>query len=432
MINQKEGVLMRINYLVDEAGITNLNGVLDLDNRKLILDYPSKINDSTIFTKIFKSDYKLIGKNNMIDFSVQTLDGDIYHLNNIAVSYNLDSHGLRNFRFSKFDYALSNSLISVEHLNLKSYCARHIIGMKTTTIIGHRPFNLKYENFEIEISRSKLNDQFGSSQSNILNINITSSDDKLDTYENFLDTYHLILDALTIILGNTPVYLETELSSKISTHKLHRDLIDKYKNKTEKHDKPITMLTSVTLSSILLENLSKFKESRLTLFNVFITHLNCLSYVELSLSGLLQTVEGLYKNTSMIEKHFKKKNYEIFKHLFECNTTKNLLNFDDRIETFVAATTNGICKMEPRHQFIQYMLDIRNFFTHYTEEKNSKLEGRTYLYIFYKVSLAIRILILEEFSGVVDLDTIQKTLFEIDKYAPDNGLHYDKGTIINC
>ena len=182
-------------------------------------------------------------------------------------------------------------------------------------------------------------------------------------------------------------------------------------------------ITEETINIETLKRLEELSKTKPKLITAYITQLNCLSYVELSLSGLLQTVEGLYKNTSLINEYGKKRNMGIYQHVYERNSTNLILNKDDRITTVVE--TNNKEKIEVS-QFVRYMVDIRNFYTHYNEKNNSKLVGETYLYIFLKVSIASRIVLFEEILGRTDIRLIEHSVRNIDLYAPYKGLRYDQ------
>lgn len=259
---------MRLKDLVTKDGCFPIEGSVNFESRKISLDYPSEINDHTIFSKLFNSDFAFLQTNPSVNIAITISDNTKYFLNNLAVSFTFTGSKIKNFRFSKFDYAISNSINSLDNQTFTSYIARHTFHSHSAALISHLPLSFDFESYTIEIKRSQRKDLYGRVLPPFLTITICS---KGDTYENLLDVYQLVLDTLTIILGKTPVYIDTVLTSEFGTHEIHRDLIEKYNNKELSFDYAISKLNQENFNAELLSNINSFKKTRLTL-SMFLLH----------------------------------------------------------------------------------------------------------------------------------------------------------------
>lgn len=270
--------------------------------------------------------------------------------------------------------------------------------------------NFKYDSYKsVNVSITKTDDKF------YIDLNVESK--KLVSFKTLSDILYSILELYFLMLGDIPNLESIILFDDTAKFNLYWELVDKYQQRKNINSKNeiIGNVDENIINSFLIKKFINFRKDSKILFDMLMINMNSNSYLEIRNSSLLQLLEGLYKTIAPIRKdEFR----TILNFYFKKNrSTKYILSKRDKRMINYGNGTEYI--------FIAKAVGHRNYLSHLdvNTKRNVFFEIENN-YVYWKLSLCVRLYIIDYLGIKVDKKIVKKLLASVDKWATTQHLRY--------
>lgn len=398
--------MLDINRIsIDSTNFFEVDGEFDKENRKIKFNisfeqlkniFGITVND------IFCSSDKIMKKTKNI--YILCSDGKYYSCLGCIFSV----HTQREVVFSSVavNFIFENALtyqtdIKTKKVTFKSYYIGHSIH---SAYIKSYTFNYNYrkkiiiktytdENFHIDISVEAKNECW---------------------YSDLKGIIYTIIEIMMLIFGDIPIISEVNIGEEQEV-KAYFEIVDKYKApKRKSNGKEIVgCITEKTLNKDIIKKFENFRKNTKIIYDLYMTTINSEGYKEIKNCNLVQIMEGLYKTLGMPNMDLR----DILIYYFNnSKSSKKLLTRKDKRKV-----------KDPNNTpiFIYKANNHRNYLSHLNLKQNKnvfyQLEN---IYAYWKLTMCIRLYILEYLSVSYETEKIPKYIKEIDDWAKNNKLRF--------
>ncbi len=398
--------MLEINKIsIDSTNFFEVEGTLDIKNKNVIIDISFEQ-----LNKIFGIDVKelLFGSDKVIDKTknIYVLDksGKKYSCIGCIFSYNAKERIV--LSSVAIDLILENTFsdsidMMTKRITFKTYYLGHSI--HSAYIKG---YDFKY-NSNNKVIINKYTDEN-------IHIDITVENKRMTNYFRMSEIVYSIIEFIKLIFGDIPYIDEIIIETDGEVIKPHFTIVDKYmtKNKKRNGKEIVGCITPEVLNRKTLKAFQKFRKDTKIIYDLFMINTNENGYKEMQNCNLVQIMEGFYN--TLIKPDEKLRN--IIEYYFSNKTSRKLLTKRDK---------RRIKTKENTQIFIYKAVNHRHYLSHLnvTENKNVfyKLEN---IYAYWKISMCIRIFILEYLKINYDKKRIPMYTKEIEDWARKNKLRF--------
>ena len=390
---------------IDMINFFEVEGTIDIQNKNLIINISfeqvNEIFELDIKELIFYSD-KLIDKTKNIYVLDKT--GKKYSCIGCIFSYKLKEYVILSSVSTNLilENIFTNNIdIVTKKVTFKTYYVGHSIH---SAYIKKYSFNYNVNN---KITINKYEDEN-------FHIDISIENKHMTKYYKMSKILYNILEYIKLIFGDIPLINEIIIETEQGIVKPHFTTADKYmrNNKKSNGREIIGFINPDVLNKQNLKKFEKFREDTKIIYDLFMINTNGYGYKEMQNCNLIQIMEGLYR--SLINKN----GYlgDIIKYFFSNPTSKKLLTRRDK---------RRIKNENNTPIFIYKAINHRNYLSHLNLKQNKnvfyKLEN---IYAYWKISMCIRIFILEYLKINYDYKKIPLYTKEIEDWAKKNKLRF--------
>lgn len=301
-----------------------------------------------------------------------------------------------------FENALTNQPnIKTKKVTFKSYYIGHSIH---SAYIKSYTFNYNY-NKKVIIKTYTDEDFY---------IDISVETKKECWYSDLKGIIYTIIEIMMLIFGDIPIISEVNIGEEQEV-KAYFEIVDKYKapNKKSNGKEIVGCITEKTLNKDIIKKFENFRKNTKIIYDVYMTTINSEGYKEIKNCNLIQIMEGLYKTLGMPNMDLR----DILIYYFNnSKSSKKLLTRKDKRKV-----------KDPNNTpiFIYKANNHRNYLSHLNLKQNKnvfyKLEN---IYAYWKLTMCIRLYILEYLSVSYETEKILKYIKEIDDWAKNNKLRF--------
>lgn len=301
-----------------------------------------------------------------------------------------------------FENTITNKTdIKTKKVTFKSYYIGHSIH---SAYIKSYSFNYNYrkkviiktytdENFHIDISIESKNECW---------------------YSELKDIIYTIFEIIMLIFGDIPIISDVSIGEEQEI-KAYFEMVDKYKapKKRSNGKEIVGCITEKTLNKDIIKKFERFRSDTKIIFDLYMTTINSEGYKEIKNCNLVQIMEGLYKTLGMPKMELR----DILIYYFNnSKSSKKILTRKDKRKV-----------KDPNNTpiFIYKANNHRNYLSHLNLKQNKnvfyKLEN---IYAYWKLTMCIRLYILEYLSISYEDEKIPKYVKEVDDWAKKNKLRF--------
>ena len=245
-------------------------------------------------------------------------------------------------------------------------------------------------------------------------IDISVENKNITNYSRMSEIVYSVIEFIKLIFGDIPYIDEIIIETEKEVVKPYFTMVDKYmtKNKKRNGKEIIGGITPEVLNKENLKSFQKFRKDTQIIYDLFMINTNENGYKEIQNCNLIQIMEGFY--STLIKQDEKLRN--IIEYYFSNKTARKLLSKRDK---------RRIKTKENTQIFVYKAVNHRHYLSHLnvTENKNVfyKLEN---IYAYWKISMCIRIFILEYLKINYDNKKVPMYTKEIEDWARKNKLRF--------
>ena len=392
-------------FSIDMINFFEIEGTLDKKNRNVII----KISFEQL-NEIFGIDMKelLFESNKIIDKTrnIYVLDksGKKYSCIRCIFSYNVKKNVV--LSSVAIDLILENIFAnSIDIMTKKITFKTHYLGhsIHSAYIKGYS-FHYNSNN---KVTISKYTDEN-------LHIDISIENKNITNFCQMSEVAYSIIEFIKLVFGDIPYIDEIVIETEKELVKPYFTIVEKYmtSNKKRSGKEIIGCITPEVLNKKTLKAFEKFRKDTKIIYDLFMINTNENGYKEIQNCNLIQIMEGFYK--TLINPNETLRN--IIEYYFGSKTSKKLLTRRD---------TRCIKTNENTRIFIYKALNHRNYLSHLNLTKNKnvfyKMEN---IYAYWKISMCIRIFILDYLRIGYEYKRILIYTKEIEDWAKKNKLRF--------
>lgn len=398
--------MLDINRIsIDSTNFFEVDGKFDKENRKILFNFSFEqlktIFDINIQDILFMNDAVMKKTKNIY---ILCSDGKYYsclecvfyiHIQHKIVFSSIAVNFI-------FENALTNQTdIKTKKVTVKSYYIGHSIH---SAYIKSYTFNYNYrkkviiktytdENFHIDISVEAKNECW---------------------YSELNDIIYTVIEIMMLIFGDIPIIGETNIGEEQEV-KAYFEIADKYKAPKKRNNgkEIVGSITEKTLNKDIIKKFENFRKNTKIIYDLYMTTINSEGYKEIKNCNLVQIMEGLYKTLGMPKMDLR----DILIYYFNnSKSSKKLLTRKDKRKV-----------KDPNNTpiFIYKANNHRNYLSHLNLKQNKnvfyQLEN---IYAYWKLTMCIRLYILEYLSVSYEAEKISRYVKEIDDWAKKNKLRF--------
>ena len=401
-INIKKLRINKIDFL-------KINGNIDLKSRKLKFD----ISFEDLLVKLnVPIKYLFINPDRIYEITKNTFvideNGKTYSCINCIFSIFIQNNNIR-FNSVSIDLIMENVLSELDDIKVNSikFKTFYLNGLYYSRYIKSFEFlyNMK-KNISISTYNANEDKKF------YIDFVITSEVDS--NYNKLSNILYTILEIFMLIIGDIPTIKNIVINDNIN---LYFDLVSKYKPKKMKSygNKIVGTISQITINKNNLNKFLRFRKETKIIYDLFMNTLNSDEYIEIKNCNLVQIMEGMYK--TLINSNVQL--YSILNNCFNYSkASKKILSRRDKRKISV---NNKI----DTPIFLYKAKNHRNYLSHLNvlEEKNVfyNLENP---YAFWKLSLCIRLFILEYLRIDYNINNVIKCVIDINDWAVQRKIRF--------
>lgn len=217
-----------------------------------------------------------------------------------------------------------------------------------------------------------------------------------------------------LIFGDIPIISEVNIGEEQEV-KAYFEIVDKYKAPKKKSNgkEIVGCITEKTLNKDIIKKFEDFRKNTKIIYDIYMTTINSEGYREIKNCNLVQIMEGLYKTLGMPNMDLR----DILIYYFNnSKSSKKLLTRKDKRKV-----------KDPNNTpiFIYKANNHRNYLSHLNLKQNKnvfyQLEN---IYAYWKLTMCIRLYILEYLGVSYETEKISKYIKEVDDWAKNNKLRF--------
>lgn len=390
---------------IDMTNFFEATGTLDIENRKITFNitFEQLKNILDIAThEIFLMTDRTIEKMKKI----YILGNDGKHYSCLGCVFSISFKDNVNFSSVAVDFIFENTLtsqtdIKTKKVTFKSYYIGHSIH---SAYINSYSFNYNY--------RKKIVINTYTDENFHIDISVES---KIECwYSELSDIIYSVFEMIMLIFGDMPIISNIDIGENQEI-KTYFGLVDKYKAPYIKSlgKEILGCITQETLNKDIIKRFEKFRKDTNIIYDIYMTNINSDGYKEIKNCNLVQIMEGLYKTLGNPKKELR----DILIYYFNYSkSSKKLLTRRDKRKA-----------KDPNNTpiFIYKANNHRNFLSHLNLKQNKnvfyQLEN---IYAYWKLSMCIRLFILEYLNIKYDSQIISKYIEEVDNWAQKHKLRF--------
>lgn len=284
-----------------------------------------------------------------------------------------------------------------------------------TYFIGHSIHAAYIQSYEFKYSRN-YNIKIDKHTNDNFHIDISIESKSPSEYKKMSGVLYHIVEMIKLIFGDIPKINEIVMEYGEENVRLYLGLADKYKFSNKKINGG-NILGCITIDSINKDTIKKFERFRKDtgiIYDLFMINTASNGYKEIQNCNLIQIMEGLYKTINKISNNtIKLKN--ILPMYFKSKNSNKILSKRDKRK--VKNNNTGI--------FIYKAVNHRNYLSHLNLNSiKSFFYKDENIYAYWKLSMALRIFMLEYLSIEVESEKVLNDIEDIEKWAKKNKLRF--------
>ena len=398
--------MLDINKIsIDSTNFFEVNGEFDKENKKISFNISfeqlKNIFDIDMEEILFTNDGAMEKTKNIY---ILCSDGKYYSCLKCIFSVHIQ----REVAFSSiavnfiFENTLTNKTdIKTKKVTFKSYYIGHSIH---SAFIKSYSFDYNYkkkviiktytdENFYIDISVESKNECW---------------------YSELKDIIYTIIEIVMLIFGDIPIISDVNIGEEQEI-KAYFEIVDKYKapKKRSNGKEIVGCIKEQTLNKDIIKRFKHFRNDTKIIYDLYMTTINSEGYKEIKNCNLVQIMEGLYKTLGMPKMELR----DILIYYFNnSKSSKKILTKKDKRKVKDSNNTPI---------FIYKANNHRNYLSHLNLKQNKNVfYNLENVYAYWKLTMCIRIYILEYLGISYETDKIPKYVKEVDDWAKKNKLRF--------
>lgn len=406
---------------IDKINFFDIDGVLELKSRKLKFQFPVEFlvyldgmkKESNIETNIMENFLKNVFNINNLLKTVYIIDENDIKYSCINCKYSYKVSSVIKVCSISIDYIIENAFMQLENIKINQLLFK-MYYLKSSI----HYFDIEKYSFDYTKTKKIFIEPYVDNKYKNLNINLKIETKINIKYRELSKILYTILELFSLLLGETPTIKQILLNDDII---LYLDIVVKYKPYEVKGlDKfVIGNVTINTINKDIINKFLKFRKETKIIYDLFLINLNSDEYFETKNCKLIQIMEGLYKTLNKIPEHKKIFLYKILLFYFNYSkATKKILSRRDKRK--IRINKNDYVQI-----FLYKAKNHRNYLSHLnlTQTKNVFIKSEN-LYAFWKLSLCIRLFILEFLGINYNMDNVEKYVKKVNDWAIINKVRF--------
>lgn len=398
--------MLDINKIsIDMTNFFEVIGTLDTENRKITFNITveqlKKILDITTHEIFFMTD-RTVKK--MKKIYILSSDGKYYSC--LGCMFSVSFKENVNFSSIAVDFIFENTLTSQTNIKTKKVTFE-------SYYIGHSIHSVYIKSYSFNYnSRKKITINTYTDENFHINISVES---KIEScYSELSNIIYSVFEIMMLIFGDMPIISNVNIgeSQEIKTY---FKLVDKYKAPYDRSlgKKILGCISQETLNKDVIKRFEKFRKDTNIIYDIYMTNINSDGYKEIKNCNLVQIMEGLYRTLGFPKKDLR----DILIYYFNnSKSSKKILSRRDKRKAKDSHNTPV---------FIYKANNHRNFLSHLNLKQNKnvfyQLEN---IYAYWKLTMCIRVFILEYLNIKYDAQMISKYIEEVDDWAKKRKLRF--------
>lgn len=311
------------------------------------------------------------------------------------------------FKLVSTDVILENEISEKFDINTKKvvFKTKYLGSSKYMAYIKNIKF--KYDsNKSVELNIYKEEDT-------IIEISISST--RLHNYNKLSKIIYTILEMITLIIGDMPIIDEVYFYVGDKKSNIYFSAVDKYNPEHKKKNcvDVLGYITEETINKKTIDDFINFRKKTKIIYDLFLININRPNYKEIVNCNFVQMIEGLYKSLISTKDNLVD---ELKYFYYRTKNAKRILSTRDK---------RRIKSNEQTEIFIYKAKNQRHYLSHLnSNEKKNVFYGLENVYAYWKLSLAIRLFILDYLDIKYDNNLLKNYIDKVNKWAKDNKLRY--------
>lgn len=397
-------------FSIDSKSFYDLRGFFNPSKKELSFELDIeqffKILKVTVAEALFDSDkiYKTLKT-----VYIKTDDNRIFSCINCIFTYNISSDMAKkeSFKLVSTDVILENEISEKFDINTKKvvFKTKYLSSSKYMSYIKNIKF--KYDsNKSVELNIYKKEDT-------IIEISISST--RLHNYNKLSKIIYTILEMITLIIGDMPIIDEVYFYVGDKKSNIYFSVVDKYNPEHKKKNcvDVLGYITEETINKKTIDDFINFRKKTKIIYDLFLININRPNYKEIVNCNFVQMIEGLYKSLISTKDNLVD---ELKYFYYRTKNAKRILSTRDK---------RRIKSNEQTEIFIYKAKNQRHYLSHLNSNENKNVfYGLENIYAYWKLSLAIRLFILDYLDIKYDNNLLKNYIDKVNKWAKDNKLRY--------
>lgn len=353
--------------------------------------------ESNIKTNIIENFWENVFNINNLLKTVYIIDENEVKYSCINCKYSFEVSSVINVCSISIDYIIENAFMQLENIKINQLLFK-MYYLKSSI----HYFDIEKYSFDYTKTKKIFIEPYVDNEYRNLNINLKIESKINSKYRELSKILYAILELFSLLFGETPTIKQIFLNDDII---LHLDIVVKYKPyEVKRLDKVV--IGNVTINTInknIINKFLKFRRETKVIYDLFLINLNSDEYFETKNCKLIQIMEGMYKTLKKIPANKKIFLYDILLFYFNYSkATKKILSRRDKRKI-------SVDKNNDAQIFLYKAKNHRNYLSHLnlTQDKNVFIKYEN-PYAFWKLSLCIRLFILEILGINYNIDNVEK------------------------
>lgn len=398
--------MLDINKIsIDMTNFFEVTGTLDIENRKITfnitIEQLKNIFDIATHEIIFMSDRVMEKIKNIY---ILCNDGKYYSC--LGCMFSTRFEETVNFSSVAVGIIFENTLTNEKNIKAKKVTFKsHYIGHSIHSAYIHS-YSFNYNSRKKIIINTYTDENFH------IDISVES---KIEyCYSELSTIIYSVFEIIMLIFGDMPIISNVDIGENQEI-KTYFGLVDKYKAPYIRSigKEILGCITQETLNKDVMKRFEKFRKDTNIIYDIYMTNINSDGYKEIKNCNLVQIMEGLYRTLGNPKKELR----DILIYYFNYSkSSKKLLTRKDKRKV-----------KDPNNTpiFIYKANNQRNYLSHLNLKQNKnvfyELEN---IYAYWKLTMCIRLFILEYLNIKYDTQQISKYIEEVDDWAKKNKLRF--------
>lgn len=341
---------------------------------------------------------------------IETNDGKIFSCINCIFSFNISSDMSKkeSFKLVSSDVIVENEFSE----KFDIYTKKVVFKTKYLGKSRHRGYikNIKFKydsNKNIELN-------IYTEEDTIIEISVSST--RNHNYNKLSKIIYTILEMITLIIGDMPIIDEVYCYIDDKKSNIYFTVVDKYNPEYKKKNctDVLGYINEETINKKTMNDFIDFRKKTKIIYDLFLININRPSYKEIINCNFVQIIEGLYKSLINTKDNLVD---ELRYFYYRTRNSKKILSVRDK---------RKIKSKEQTEIFIYKAKNQRNYLSHLnSNEKKNVFYELENIYAYWKLSLAIRLFILDYLNIKYDNNLLKNYIDKVNQWAQENKLRYN-------